>query len=239
MKQQSYCEDETGPIVFILLRLEPPSRQRSRSLVFYSGLGASRAYIVAVPSVPVVITYECYSSWGHRLMATFARLQNSIWYKRTWSMRSSRCSSLGSGLLTAGTFGWLGPADAGVTDPSNGAESSRASLARRLAATTTRIRDAYARATESSKIVALALSQVPARVFPGGELPWADPVSQSERGGRGERRSFCRQEVSKDWLARILPGGASDAESLSRLAAFDSGRARPVDDHRPSSGCCP
>jgi hypothetical protein len=37
-------------------------------------------------------------------------LQNSIWYKRSWSTTlKSAFDGLLYGLFTAGTFGWLGP----------------------------------------------------------------------------------------------------------------------------------
>ncbi len=105
-----------GPVAFLtVMKSGPPSMTGSLILWFLYAVvvGIFAAYIAGRaldPGADYLAVFRfagCTAFLGYGL----ALLQNSIWYKRSWSSTlKSMFDSLVYGLLTAGTFGWLWPA---------------------------------------------------------------------------------------------------------------------------------
>jgi hypothetical protein len=116
MKQPDFVEKmKKGPVVFMTLATGgPPSMGKSLLLWFLYSIVVSvfAAYIAGRALAPGAHYLEVFRFAGCSAFMAYslALLQNSIWYKRNWSMTlKAMFDGLIYGLLTAGTFGWLWP----------------------------------------------------------------------------------------------------------------------------------
>lgn len=117
MGSPEFIEKTTkGPVALVtVMRSGPPSMTGSLVQWFlysvlisvFSGYVASRALTPGAHYLEVFRFAGTVAFAGYGL----ALLQNSIWYKRSWSTTlKSMFDSFVYALLTAGTFGWLWPA---------------------------------------------------------------------------------------------------------------------------------
>lgn len=116
MKQPEFIEKmKKGPIVFMTIAPgSPPSMATNLVLWFFYSVVVSffAAYIAGRAVGPGADYRTVFRFVGSTAFMGYslALLQNSIWYKRNWSMTlKSMFDGLVYGLLTAGTFGWLWP----------------------------------------------------------------------------------------------------------------------------------
>jgi len=116
MKQPEFiAKMKKGPIVFITIAPgRPPSMTMNLVLWFFysvvvSFFAAYTAGRAVGPGADYLRVFQFVGSTAF-MGYSLALLQNSIWYKRNWSMTlKSMFDGLVYGLLTAGTFGWLWP----------------------------------------------------------------------------------------------------------------------------------
>jgi len=116
MKQPEFiAKMKKGPIVFITIAPgRPPSMTMNLVLWFFysvvvSFFAAYTAGRAVGPGTDYLRVFQFVGSTAF-MGYSLALLQNSIWYKRNWSMTlKSMFDGLVYGLLTAGTFGWLWP----------------------------------------------------------------------------------------------------------------------------------
>jgi hypothetical protein len=116
MKQPEFIEKmKKGPIVFMTIAPgSPPSMAMNLVLWFLYSVVVSffAAYIAGQAVGPGADYPRVFQFVGSTAFMGYslALLQNSIWYRRNWSMTlKSMFDGLVYGLLTAGTFGWLWP----------------------------------------------------------------------------------------------------------------------------------
>lgn len=116
MKQPEFIEKmKKGPIVLMTIAPgHPPSMATNLVLWFLYSVVVSffAAYIAGRAVGPGADYLTVFRFVGATAFMGYslALPQNSIWYKRNWSMTlKSMFDGLVYGLLTAGTFGWLWP----------------------------------------------------------------------------------------------------------------------------------
>lgn len=116
MKQPEFIEKmKKGPIVFMTIAPGgPPSMATNLVLWFFYAVVVSffAAYIAGRAVGPGADYLRVFQFVGATAFMgySFALLQNSIWYRRNWTMTlKSMFDGLVYGLLTGGTFGWLWP----------------------------------------------------------------------------------------------------------------------------------
>lgn len=116
MKQPEFIEKmKKGPIVLMTIAPgHPPSMATNLALWFLYSVVVSffAAYIAGRAVGPGADYLTVFRFVGATAFMGYslALPQNSIWYKRNWSMTlKSMFDGLVYGLLTAGTFGWLWP----------------------------------------------------------------------------------------------------------------------------------
>jgi hypothetical protein len=116
MKKPEFLEKmQRGPIVLMTIAPGgPPQMTKNLLLWFLYSIVVSflAAYITgrALPSGASYLTVFRFAGSSAFIGYSLALLQNSIWYKRNWGTTvKTMFDGLLYGLLTAGTFGWLGP----------------------------------------------------------------------------------------------------------------------------------
>lgn len=116
MKSPDYLDKVTkGPVMYMtVLRARKPRMGGSLVMWFaYSlAVGVFAAYITGRALPPGAAYVEVFRFVGASAFMgySFALLQNSIWWKRNWTMTAkSMFDGLVYALLTGGTFAWLWP----------------------------------------------------------------------------------------------------------------------------------
>lgn len=117
MRSKEYMEKlQKGPAAFMtVVENKPPSMGKSLTLWFLYCIlvGIFAAYITGRALQPGAEYLSVFRFAGCTAFLGYsaALLQNSIWYKRSWSSTfKSMFDGLVYALVTAGTFGWLWPA---------------------------------------------------------------------------------------------------------------------------------
>jgi hypothetical protein len=119
MKSPEFIEKATrGPVAFMtVIKPGPPSQGMAKSLVqwflYIVVVGIFAAYIAGLALGPGTRYLTVFRYAGAVAFAGYSLglLQNSIWYKRSWSATlKSMFDGLVYALVTGGTFGWLWPA---------------------------------------------------------------------------------------------------------------------------------
>lgn len=117
MKSPEYVEkSKKGPVAFLtVMKSGSPSMGSSLAqwFVFCLVVGIFAAYIAgrALPAGSHYLSVFRFAGATAFVGYGLALMQNSIWYKRSWSSTlKSVFDALIYGLVTGGTFGWLWPA---------------------------------------------------------------------------------------------------------------------------------